>query len=127
MSAAVPYLGGVRIGHTHHYGKRLCKPYAALVNSRFHVCTSLTPRPMTMIFSLGNPHGSFAEAVKGYIVDILRPRSTSTRCRCSDIGIIISNVGVQMTIINHFFKKGGCSNKLYPELICIVLLSALNS
>ena len=30
-----------------------CQPYAALVNPRFHVCTSLAPRPMTVVFGLG--------------------------------------------------------------------------
>ena len=30
-----------------------CQPYAALVNPQFHMCTSLTPRPMTVVFGLG--------------------------------------------------------------------------
>ena len=39
---AAPYLGGVHsISLGHYYGKRL------------YVCTSLAPRPMTMVFGLG--------------------------------------------------------------------------
>ena len=35
-------------------------------------------------------------------------RLSSAKCRCSDIGIIISNVGVRLNaIINHFLGKGG--------------------
>ena len=49
-----PYLGGVHsISLGHYYWKRPYQPYAALVNPRFHVCTSLAPRPMTVVFGLG--------------------------------------------------------------------------
>ena len=51
---AAPYLGGVHsISLGHYYGKRPCQPYAVLVNPRFHGCTSLAPRPMTVVFGLG--------------------------------------------------------------------------
>ena len=44
-----PYLDcvhGISLGH--YYGKRPCQPHAALVSPQFHVCTSLTPRPITV-------------------------------------------------------------------------------
>ena len=48
---AAPYLGGVHsISLGHYYEKRPCQPYAALVNRD---CTSLAPRPMTVVFGLG--------------------------------------------------------------------------
>ena len=40
---------GISLGN--YYEKR---PYVpAVLNSRFHVCISLAPRPMTVVFSLG--------------------------------------------------------------------------
>ena len=50
---AAPYLGGVHsISLGHYYGKRPRQPYAVLINPRFHVCTSLAPRLMTVVFGL---------------------------------------------------------------------------
>ena len=48
-----PYLGGVQsVSLGQYYGKRPCQPHAALFNPRF-TCTSLTPRPMTVVIGLG--------------------------------------------------------------------------
>ena len=44
------------ISLSNYYGKRPCQPYStvpAVLNSRFHVCSSLAPRPMTVVFGLG--------------------------------------------------------------------------
>ena len=40
---------GISLGN--YYEKRLYVP--AVLNSRFHVCISLAPRPMTVVFGLG--------------------------------------------------------------------------
>ena len=46
---AAPYLQHKQLGN--YYEKR---PYIpALLNSRFHLCISLAPRPMTVVFGLG--------------------------------------------------------------------------
>ena len=46
---AVPYLRGVHEPSQLPLSGQPC----LLVNSQFPVCTSLTPRPMTMVFGLG--------------------------------------------------------------------------
>ena len=45
------YTHSISLGH--YYGKRPRQPYTALVNPRFQVCTSLAPRPITVVFGLG--------------------------------------------------------------------------
>ena len=52
---ATPYLGSVHgISLAHYYGKRPCHGQPSrVVNSRFHMYTGLTPRPITVIFGLG--------------------------------------------------------------------------
>ena len=50
------------------------------------------------------------------------PSSSSARCRCLDIGIMISNVGVRMLGIQSliiFSGKGGCSNNWMVRIIRI--------
>ena len=39
-------------GHKPWLLQRPCQPYVR-INSRFHVCTSLAPRPMTVVVDLG--------------------------------------------------------------------------
>ena len=36
-----------------HRGKRQCQLCILLVNSRFHLCSSLAPRTMTVVFGMG--------------------------------------------------------------------------
>ena len=50
---AVPDRGVVHGISLAYYYNRASLAVHALINLRFHVCTSLAPRPMTMVFGLG--------------------------------------------------------------------------
>ena len=50
---AVPYLCGVH-SLAYYYGKKVCQPCTPLAcQLMICLCTSLTPRPMTVVFGLG--------------------------------------------------------------------------
>ena len=59
----------------------------------------------------------------------LATRSSSARCRSSDIGIVISNVGVGMLGIQKlsiFPGKGGCSNNWMVRIIRVITVHLSN-
>ena len=58
----------------------------AVLNSRFHVCTSLTPRPMTVVFGMGT-----------------RPR---VRMRTKLENGVLSNGQQPQSVVNGFVDQG---------------------